>query len=133
MTHRNQATDAGQFWKDYWDECARNATSDYTLNRCTTMRLEALEAEADRRLVADLSPQSTDVILDAGCGSGRNISLFASQVARMVGVDFSSEMLARLRTRLANEGLNNVILQQGSIAHLNFPDNSFDKVLCISV
>src|SRR5262245_50613771 len=117
--------DSGQFWKNYWDECAKHATSDYTLNRRTTLRLEALELDAERQLVADVSPQPTDVILDAGCGSGRNISLFASRVRRIVGLDFSSEMLARLRTRIADERLANVTLYQGSITNLDFADNSF--------
>lgn len=133
MPSPTAAEDTTKFWKDWFDDCARHATSDYALNRGTTMRLGSIETEAEKQLLADVAPRATDMILDAGCGSGRNISLLAPKVAGIVGLDFSSEMLVRLGARIAEERLSNVTLQQGSVTRLEFPDQSFDKVLCISV
>jgi ubiquinone/menaquinone biosynthesis C-methylase UbiE len=122
-----------EFWKEWWDNSAKNASSDYTLNRGTTIRLSDLEQKAEAQLLAAVDPQPSDVVLDAGCGSGRNLSMFSPRVRRIDGMDFSFHMLARAQARVAEERLANVTLRQASIAQLPFADNSFDKVLCISV
>jgi ubiquinone/menaquinone biosynthesis C-methylase UbiE len=122
-----------EFWKEWWDNSAKNASSDYVLNRGTSIRLADLEQRAEAQLIMAVAPQPADTILDAGCGSGRNLSMFASRVRRIVGVDFSFHMLARARIRIEEEQLSNVAVRQASIGQLPFVDNTFDKVLCISV
>jgi ubiquinone/menaquinone biosynthesis C-methylase UbiE len=124
---------SAEFWKDWWDDCAKKSTSDYVLNRGTTVRLSELERRSELQLINAVNAQSSDVILDAGCGSGRNLSTFSANVRQIVGVDFSAHMLARAKTRVADEKLPNVTLQQASVTELPFADNTFDKVTCISV
>jgi ubiquinone/menaquinone biosynthesis C-methylase UbiE len=122
-----------EFWKDWWDESARKSTSDYSLNRGTDLRLTDLERRSELHLVATVDPQPSDVMLDAGCGSGRNLSIFSQKVHRIVGVDFSPHMLERARARVTDEHLSNVELRQASVTELPFADDSFEKVLCLSV
>lgn len=124
---------SAEFWKDWWDNCAKKSTSDYILNRGTTVRLAELEWSSERQLIQAVNPQPSDVILDAGCGSGRNLSIFSSSVRQVIGVDFSDHMLARANTRVSDEKLLNVTLQQASVTELPFADDTFDKVICISV
>ena len=122
-----------EFWREWWDESAKRSTSDYVLNRGTNLRMIELEQQSELQLIAAVRPQPSDVVLDAGCGSGRNLSIFAGNVRHIIGVDFSAHMLQRARARVADEHLSNVALQQASVTALPFEDGSFDKVLCLSV
>lgn len=58
-----------------------------------------LMAAEQRAMVAALPDVAGAVVLDAGCGTGRYLSVLAERGARrLVGVDFSPEMLGRLET-----------------------------------
>jgi SAM-dependent methyltransferase len=122
-----------EFWKEWWDNTASRSTSDFVLNRGTDIRLSDIERESELQLIAAVSPRPADVVLDAGCGSGRNLSIFAGKVRRIVGADFSRHMLERAQARMVDERLSNVTLQQASVTALPFADDSFEKVLCLSV
>ena len=73
----------------------------------------------------------SDVILDIGCGGGRNIERFAAQVSsgRVIGIDYSEvsvEKSSQLNRKAIDEGKVEVI--QGSVSEMPFEDNSFDIV-----
>ena len=74
-------------------------------------------------------------ILDAGCGSGRNLVYFLRSGYEAFGVDESSEAIARTR-RLAAElapqlPADNFRIEP--VEHLSFPDSDFDVVLSSAV
>ncbi len=121
------------YWKGWFDDRAKNASSDYVLNRGTTIRLTELEQRAEQQFLGAVDPKPSDIVLDAGCGSGRNISLLSERVKEIVAFDFSEEMLHRARARIDEEKLGNVKLVLGSVTELPFPDATFDKVVCTSV
>ena len=122
-----------EYWKQWFDERARNASSDYVLNRGTTLRLDELETRSLEQFLQSVAPKSSDVVLDAGCGSGRNLSILSSRVKEIIGLDFSEEMLERARERVHSEDLANVSLTRGTVTDMKFPDARFDKVVCASV
>lgn len=122
-----------EFWKDWFDNRAKSTTSDFVLNRGTTIRLDELERNAERQFLEAIDPKATEIVLDAGCGSGRNISLLSGRVKEIVGLDFSAEMLSRVNIRIRDEKLTNVSLALGSVTQLQYPDATFDKVVCTSV
>ncbi len=122
-----------EYWKNWFNERAKNATSDYILNRGTTLRLNELETRSHQQFLEAVDPKPTDVVLDAGCGSGRNISTLSASVKSIVGVDFSNEMLAKAAERVAAEKLTNVKMIAGSVTELEFADDTFDKAVCASV
>jgi ubiquinone/menaquinone biosynthesis C-methylase UbiE len=124
---------SSDYWKEWFDERAKTASSDFVLNRGTTLRLEALEHKAQLQFLQAVDPKPTDVVLDAGCGSGRNISFLSPLVKEIVGVDFSKQMLQRALERAQNEKLANVQLISGSVTELKFDDHVFDKIVCASV
>lgn len=74
-------------------------------------------------------------VLDVGTGTGL-VALAAARLVgptgRVVGVDFSMEMLEKARAKLAQTDLENVQFVQGDAEALEFPDDSFDVVLCAS-
>jgi SAM-dependent methyltransferase len=76
-----------------------------------------------------LSPGADEVILDAGCGTGRNLSALVAAGARPIGVDFSPGMLAVARKAQPSVPLAVADLQRS----LPFGSASFDAVLCALV
>lgn len=66
-------------------------------------------------------------ILDAGVGTGRNISFYPPE-AHVVGIDLSPAMLARASRRASRLG-RVVELLQMDITQLEMPDQSYDAVV----
>jgi SAM-dependent methyltransferase len=71
---------------------------------------------------ADLGPQMR--VLDIATGPGYVAAAAAERGAKVVGVDFSSSMVAQARQQFPA-----ITFQQGDAEALPFPDSSFDAVL----
>jgi ubiquinone/menaquinone biosynthesis C-methylase UbiE len=71
-------------------------------------------------------------VLDVGTGTGRAALLLARGGARVTAVDASEAMLEVARARAAAEGTS-VRFQLGDAHALDFPDRSFDAVVCLRV
>jgi len=73
-----------------------------------------------------------ETVLDIGCGAGVD-SLVAAKIVgpegKVIGIDMTSEMLARSRENLREISLQNVSFQEASAENLPFPDESFDVVI----
>jgi arsenite methyltransferase len=71
-------------------------------------------------------------VLDVGCGAGMD-SLVAAQMVggtgSVTGIDMTPEMVAKARGSIAEMGLGNVRIVEGSAEHLPFDDASFDVVI----
>ena len=77
------------------------------------------------------SIQPGEQVLDVGCGTGTlalEVARRAGRAGRVVGVDPSSEQIARARSKAARHKVP-VDFQIGVIEHLAFPDQTFDVVL----
>jgi SAM-dependent methyltransferase len=76
--------------------------------------------------------QSGEDVLDVGCGAGMD-SLVAAQMVgatgSVTGIDMTPEMVAKARGSIAEMGLGNVKIVEGSAEHLPFEDASFDVVI----
>jgi len=86
----------------------------------------------DRRVFRDtrawICGQATGDTLEVAVGTGLNLSCYPDTV-RLTGVDFSPAMLAIARRRAADLGLA-ADLRDGDAQQLDFPDESFDTVVC---
>jgi SAM-dependent methyltransferase len=98
---------------DLWSE-----TYDATPNP-----IVAMDARQTIRLLA---PQPGERILDAGCGTGRNLSPLLAAGSRPVGLDFSLGMLRVARRKFPAAPLVRANLQHA----FPFAAASFDAVLC---
>lgn len=94
----------------------------------------------ERQIAAFLAPVEGRRILDVGTGTGRAAIALAQRGAIVTGVDASAEMLevaqrradeARGRRR-AGEGPA-ITFVRGDAHRLDFPDRSFDAVVCLRV
>jgi ubiquinone/menaquinone biosynthesis C-methylase UbiE len=87
--------------------------------------LIAMEGPVVERLLGDPCGLA---ILDVGCGTGRHAVRLAAAGARVTGIDFSTEMMARARQK---PGADAVTFHTHDLAApLPFPDTHFDRVLC---
>jgi SAM-dependent methyltransferase len=73
-----------------------------------------------------IQPAASARIPDVATGPGTMAVLAASRVAHVDALDFSPEMLARLRERLAAAEIANVTVHQGDGMALPFADGSYD-------
>jgi arsenite methyltransferase len=76
--------------------------------------------------------QPGEDVLDVGCGAGMD-SLVAAQMVgatgSVTGIDMTPEMVAKARGSIAEMGLGNVRIVEGSAERLPFDDASFDVVI----
>jgi ubiquinone/menaquinone biosynthesis C-methylase UbiE len=84
------------------------------------------------QLLAFLAPVTGRRVLDVGTGTGRAAILLAKAGAEVTGVDASREMLA-VAERRAGEERARVTFVHGDAHGLDFPDASFDAVVCLRV
>ena len=86
----------------------------------------------DRHLFGDSRPwacgRAVGEVLEVAVGTGRNLPFYPDGT-RLTGVDWSAAMLGIARRRAADLG-RAADLRQGDAQALDFPDSSFDTVLC---
>ncbi len=111
MSNIKQVT--AQAGYDLWSE-----TYDETPNPVV-----ALDA---RHTIAQLAPQAGECVLDAGCGTGRNLPALLDAGAVPTGIDFSTGMLAVAQRKFPQVELHQADLQE----RFPFADAAFGAALC---
>jgi len=70
-----------------------------------------------------------EVVLDLGCGAGMDMIIAAKAVApngRVIGIDYSEEMVASATKNAKRVGVMNVIVHRAPVEALPLPDASVD-------
>ena len=80
-----------------------------------SLRIDPGYAAGIRRMV-DSVVQSNDTVLDIGCGTGLATIYAAHDAERVVGIDPSLEMLARLRFKIDSQKVADIDLVEGSFS-----------------
>jgi len=82
----------------------------------------------DRQMIDWLAPASSSHVLDAGCGPGDHVRLFAER-CKVTGVDRRPEVLETARRRLdGKQFARNATPREADITKLPFEDAAFDLV-----
>jgi len=87
-----------------------------------------------RRTVELAGIDANHRVLDVCCGTGASALEAARKVGpggRVVGIDLADRLLDLARVKAARRGLANIEFRSGDMAHLFFPDRSFDAVVCV--
>lgn len=107
-----------QRWRRYWDRHARSYDRQ--------MQFMDRVVFGDSRQWA--CSRASGAVLEVAVGTGLNIDMYPNHV-RLMGLDFSEQMLAIARARARAVG-REVDLRQGDAQALPFDDESFDTVVC---
>ncbi len=86
-----------------------------------------------KKLVEYAKVNEGAILLDVACGRGASLFPAICSVEKngqVIGVDFSQEMIKETQSIISLQGLCNVKLIQMDAEKLDFPDSSFDNVLC---
>lgn len=105
-----------------WAKVYEWLTPIYLLGNERRLRQETIDA---------LHLQPGQTVLDVGCGTGRNFPLILEKIGpagKLVGVDYTTDMLARAQERVEREGWENVELIQGDAARIEL-GRTFDAAL----
>jgi phosphatidylethanolamine/phosphatidyl-N-methylethanolamine N-methyltransferase len=87
-------------------------------------------APARRRLFALVNASNYDRIIEAGVGTGNNLSYYNGQT--ITGIDISSQMIGAARKK-STDLPNNIYLQVADIQNLPFADDTFDAAVATFV
>jgi phosphatidylethanolamine/phosphatidyl-N-methylethanolamine N-methyltransferase len=82
--------------------------------------------------IRQLAPRPGERVLEVGVGTGLMLPLYPAH-CRVVGVDFSAEMLERAADRVSRHGMSHIELQRMDAANMQFDDGSFDAVVAAYV
>jgi ubiquinone/menaquinone biosynthesis C-methylase UbiE len=77
--------------------------------------------------------KSTDIILDAGCGSGNIVIGLSGQVKKAVGIDSNKEALNFAKERVSKLKIKNIELLNENLQKIPFERNYFDKIILFEV
>ena len=87
-----------------------------------------------RRTIERLRLPRGKRVLDVCCGSGASAIPAAEVVGPegyVIGIDLAENLLALARTKARTRDLHNIEFRAGNILDLDFPDASFDAVVCV--
>ncbi len=80
-----------------------------------------------------LAAKPADLLLEAGCGTGRMTRILSPSVREIVAMDFSFESLRVNRGKLLAANVGNVHLVQADLCRLPFAAGAFDRVVSSQV
>lgn len=104
-------------WTEKYDSWFETATGQYVKQYEAAILLDLLK------------PQSGDLILDAGCGTGVFTEEIINQGAKVVGMDLSAPMVAKGSLQMGKMDFNGIC---GDMCALPFSDNRFDRVFSMT-
>ncbi len=107
--------------------------ADFYNRRSETYDNSEWHVQICQRLLEYAKITSGQYILDIATGTG-HIAIAASQIVgsegKVVGIDISAGMLEQTKQKVEKLGLRNIEFQLADAELLNFPENSFNRILC---
>ena len=79
------------------------------------------------------SVRQGETVLDAGCGHGEYTVFALSRGATVSAIDMSERMIAYTKSLCEREDLPLQEISQQSVLDIQYPDDTFDTVYCLSV
>ena len=105
---------------------------DKTANTYDSLYREEQELKI-KQILRHMAVHDSDLILDAGCGTGFLFEHVHKQAGHLVGVDLSKGLLRIALAHVKQAGTRNVSLVRADVDHLPFKERVFDKVFALTV
>ncbi len=110
-----------------WNEEMSRKYRPDTFHHKSTWLVRAIEAARVKAVIALVDAQSSERILEVGCGAGDILA--EVPCGERFGVDLSDFMVDLARNRLGGRA----VIRQANAEKLPFSDASFDKLICTEV
>src|SRR5688500_4722503 len=112
-------------------------TDVYSIIADDQTQLESYNPEADLGLGCGMPTQFAkikkgDVVIDLGSGAGNDAFIArheTGETGKVIGIDFTPEMIQRAKQNNAVRGFSNVEFRQGDIENLPVADNTADVIV----
>lgn len=83
-----------------------------------------------KKITADLI-DAEDTVLECACGTGMLSAVMAARCRKLTATDFSAKMLEKAEKNCSS--FSNITFEKADITALDYPDNTFDKVVAGNV
>lgn len=88
---------------------------------------QVLDVSVYKTVLLKMIPKNTEVLVDLGCGMGRLFPEYSKKVKKIIGIDFSPNMLSLAKNY--NPSNSKIKLLQSSLEQVPLPNNSADVVI----
>jgi len=117
--------------------CGSDLTSTYTVFSDEYSALPGYVKDADLNLGCGLPTEHAglkkgQVVVDLGSGAGNDVFVarsFVGESGKVIGVDFTQEMIDKAETNLKKLGYNNIDFRFGDIENIPLTENTADVVI----
>jgi len=117
--------------------CGTTDITDYSVFNDDYSKLEGYVQDADLNLGCGLptefaSIKKGDTVLDLGSGAGNDVFVarqLVGEKGKVIGIDFTDEMLAKAESNNEKLGYKNVEFKHGDIEEIPIEDNSIDVLI----
>ena len=110
--------------KIFWDSASKNYDK-------TEERFEYIHQKSRANTKRHL--ESSNVVLDYGCGTGTTACEIANDVKTIYAIDISSKMIEISKGKAVEKNIENVTFAEGDIFDENLKKGSFDRVLAFNM
>jgi len=118
-------------YKNMWEDFAKAKSSRYLDYKFQpTYRVGLTNYLREELIYKFLNLRKTDIILDAGCASGRQLFKIADRIKEGYGIDISTGFIKEAENYKSENNINNLFFQAVLLEQLPFTNNFFDKIIC---
>ncbi|MBL4668137.1 MAG: class I SAM-dependent methyltransferase [Flavobacteriales bacterium] len=110
--------------KSFWDNASKNYDK-------TEERFEYIHQKSRENTKKHI--ESSNVVLDYGCGTGTTACEIADNVKEIYAIDISSKMIEISKGKAAEKNIENVMFSQGDIFDENLKKEYFDRILAFNM
>ncbi len=117
-----------------WDDFgAVRATTYSGYKFMPTYRIGLTNYLREKLIYQFFEPQKDDIILDAGCASGKQIIEISKLVKEAYGTDIYFAFINKAKQIVKESNFKNIHFEQAQVEKLPFKNNFFNKIICAEV
>jgi ubiquinone/menaquinone biosynthesis C-methylase UbiE len=121
-------------YKNMWEDFAEAKSSRYLDYKFQpTYRVGLTNYLREELVYKLLNLRKTDVVLDTGCASGRQLFKITDRIKEGYGIDISTGFIKEAENYKVKNNINNLFFQAASLERLPFTNNFFDKIICAEI